>query len=127
MNKIILALTLVVLVLVSIIVAGNLLFDLEDGGSEEVRLYTYPISVADKTHVITVRTNWTSAPEVCLPEVASDYVSVDFRGSSRAAVFFNVTVPADLIWVELSVVWKYYKQSDDSYTLFSLALTMLYG
>jgi len=114
----VLALTLVVLILFSIIIAGVLLFDLEGGKSEGVRLYTYPVSVAEKTYILAVRTNWTSAPEVYLPEFASNYVSVDFRGSLRATVFFNVTVPADLIWGEISVVWKYYEQSDDGYTLF---------
>jgi hypothetical protein len=85
-------------ILVSIIVAGILLFDLEQSKSEENKLYTYPISVAEKIYVVIVRTNWTSAPEVYLPEVASNYVSVDFGGSLRAAVFFNITLPTDLIW-----------------------------
>jgi hypothetical protein len=105
-------------ILVSIIVAGSLLFNLEQSKSEESKLYTYPILVAEKTYVVTVRTNWTSAPEVYLPEVASNYVSVDFRGSLRATVFFNITVPADLIWGEMSLVWKYYEQSADRYALF---------
>ncbi len=86
----------------------------EETGNE----YTYPVSVGEETYIITVRTNWTTAPEVYLPEFASKYVSVDFRGSLRATVFFNITVPADLIWGEISVIWKYYKQSENSYTLF---------
>jgi hypothetical protein len=114
----VLALALVVLILFSIIIAGILLLDLEKSKSEGVRLYTYPVAFAEKTYIITVKTNWTSAPEVYLPELASNYVSVDFRGSLRAIVFFNITVPADLIWGEISLIWKYYKQSNDSYTLF---------
>jgi len=84
-------------ILVLIIVAASLFFDLEQGKSEETKLYTYPISVAEETYVVTASTNWTSAPEVYLPEIASNYVSVDFRGPMRATVFFNITVPADLI------------------------------
>jgi hypothetical protein len=44
----------------------------------------------------------------------SKFVSVVW-GSLRATVFFNTTVPADLIGVEISVIWKYFKQSDNSY------------
>ena len=65
------------MILSSIIVAGGLLFDFEEGKSEEARLFSYPISVAEKTYIVTVRTNWTSAPEVYLPEIASNYVSVE--------------------------------------------------
>lgn len=72
------------MILFSLIVAGSLLFDLIEGVAEEVRLYTYPVSVAEITCIINVITNWTSAPEVYLPELASNYVSVDFRGSLRA-------------------------------------------
>ena len=117
MNKIILALVLVLIILFSIIAAGILLFDLGEAEEEGVKLYTYSLSLGEKTYVVTVRTNWTSAPEVYLPEIDHNYVSVDFRGPLRAAVFFNVTVPADLIWGNISVVWKYYEQSADRYTL----------
>lgn len=117
MKRTALTLTLVVLILITAIVAGILLVDL--AGDEEAvgKLYTYPVSVGEKTYIITVRTNWTSAPEVYLPEFDSKYVSVDFRGPLRATVFFNITIPADLIWGEISVIWKYYKQSDDRYTM----------
>ena len=36
----------------------------------------------------------------------------------RTTVYFKITVPADLIWGEISVACKYYEQSDDSYSLF---------
>lgn len=117
MNKSLLIGFLAILVIGSLIVAGIILVDL---GEDEVslgKLYTFPISVGEKTYIITVRTNWTSAPEVYLPEIPMNYVSVDFRGPLKATVFFNVTIPADFIWGEISVIWKYYEQSDDRYTL----------
>jgi hypothetical protein len=118
MNKSLLIGFLAILVIGSLIVAGIILVDLEEDEVSLGKLYTFPISVGEKTYIITVRTNWTSAPEVYLPEIPMNYVSVDFRGPLRATVFFKVTIPADLIWGEISVIWKYYEQSDDRYTLY---------
>jgi len=118
MKKIALAVILAVLILVTAIVAGILLVDLaENDEAVGYQLYTFPISVGEKTYIITVRTNWTSAPEVYLPEFDLQYISFDFRGLLRATVFFNITIPADLIWGELSLIWKYYEQSSDRYTM----------
>jgi hypothetical protein len=116
MKRTALTLTLVFIILFSI-VAGILLVNWAKNEDAVGKLYTCPVSVGEKTYIITVRTNWTSAPEVYLPEFSSKYVSVDFRGSLRATVFFNITIPTDLIWGEISVIWKYYKQSDDRYTI----------
>jgi hypothetical protein len=111
------AITVVVLVLITAIVAGILWVDLSGNEEAENKLYTYPVSVGDKTYSVTVGTNWTSEPKVSLPEFSSKYVSVDFIGPDRENVFFNVTVPTDLIWGNISLVWKYYEQSIDRYTL----------
>ncbi len=113
MKKTALAAAFVVLIIVIAIVGGILWSSLAGNDAPAGKLYTYPVSVGDETYLITVRTNWTSAPEVYLPEIALKYVSVDFRGPDRVPVFFNVTVPADLIWGDISVVWKYYEQSPD--------------
>jgi hypothetical protein len=117
MKRTALAIILVLLILITAIVAGILLVNWAENEEAVGKLYTFSVSVGEKTYIITVRTNWTSAPEVYLPELPSKYVSVDFRGSLRATVFFNITIPADLIWGEISVIWKYYKQSDDRYTI----------
>jgi hypothetical protein len=101
MKRTALVLTLVLLILITAIVAGILLVNLAKDEEAVGKLYTYPVSVGEKTYLITVRTNWTSAPEVYLPEFNSKYVSVDFRGPDRATVFFNITIPADLIWGEI--------------------------
>jgi hypothetical protein len=82
-------------------------------------LYTYPVSVGEKTYIITVSTNWTSSPKVDLaPETDPlKYVSIVFSNWSEETVFFNVTIPTDLLWGNISLVWKYYEQSPDRYTL----------
>lgn len=94
----------------------------QDGTQEAAsNLYTYHISPYQgygKTYIVTVETNWTSKPKVSLPEFdMSKYVSVDFAGWSRETVFFNVTIPTDLLWGNISLTRKSYEQSPDLYTL----------
>ena len=48
-------------------------------------------------------------------------MTVDFFGPERATVFCNITVPADLIWGDISVHHQDYKQPDDKYVLYSNA------
>ena len=103
------------LILFSIIVAGSLLVDWSENEAEEVKLYNFPISVGEKTYTISVRSNY-SVSEARYIGILK-YVSVDFRGSSRETVFCDITVPADLIWGELSVYKQGYKQGDDSYIM----------
>jgi hypothetical protein len=117
MKKIALAITFVVIILIIAIVAGILLVDFAGDEEAVFKLYTYPVTVGEKTYTLNVNTNWTSAPEVYLPEFSSNYISFDFRGTLRATVFFNITIPSDLIWGEISLIWKYYKQNDDRYIL----------
>ncbi|MCW4005578.1 MAG: hypothetical protein NWF04_03130 [Candidatus Bathyarchaeota archaeon] len=106
------------LVLVGSIVAG--LYWIGNFG-EDLDVYSYPLSVDDRSYLVTVVANWTSQPKVYLPEFDGAYVSVDFFGPDRETVYFNVTVPKDLIWGDISLVWKYYEQSPDRYTLSSNA------
>jgi len=117
MKRTVLALTLAVLILITSIVAGILLVDLTETKEAVIKSYIYPVSVGEKTYIITVSTNWTSAPKVYLPEIDSKYVCCDFIGPNRETVGFNITVPTDLIWGNISLVWKYYEQDADRYTL----------
>jgi hypothetical protein len=116
MKRTILALAVVV-VLVLVVVAGILLVNVLKNEEEAIKLYTYPISIGEKTYLVTVGTNWTSAPKVYLPEFDSNYVSVDFIGPQRQTVNFNITIPTDLIWGNISLIWKYYQQNADRYIL----------
>ena len=110
-----LTITVTAVILISSLVARLLWFEV--AGS---KLYTYHISVGEKTYVITVLTNWNSAPKVELSNSSLTrlkYVSVDFFGSFEKAVFFKITIPTDLLWGNISLIWKYYIQSPDHYSL----------
>ena len=58
--------------------------------------------------------NYSSAPEVYLPEIPANMVEFDFRGSPENA-FCNITIPTDLIWGELTVIDKYYEMDETRY------------
>ena len=81
------------IILVSIVVAGSLLLDLKEDKDEEVKSYTFPISVGNKTYAISVRSNY-SVSDVSYFGILR-YVSVNFRGSLRATVFCEIMIPAD--------------------------------
>jgi len=91
MNKRVIALAVVLLVSFSIIV-GSILF-IHLGGNEGAggKLYTFPLSVEGQTYVVSVRSNYTSAPEVSYSGLL-EMVSVDFRGDLENA-FCNITLP----------------------------------
>lgn len=113
MNKSVLVVFLAILVICSLIVAGITLVNLaEDEGSED-KFYTFPIFVAEKTYVISIRSNSTSTPKVSYSGL-DKIVSFDFMGDPENA-YCNITIPTNLIWGELSVIAKYYKMSDDYY------------
>jgi hypothetical protein len=112
-----LALMLAAVILIAAIVAGVLLVDLAGNQEAASKLYTYPVIVGEKTYVITVRTNWTSAPKVYLPQQESKYINCDFIGPNRETVNFNITIPTDLIGGNITLIWKYYEQNPNRYVL----------
>ena len=112
-----LTLTFVSVILIAGLIAGFLWVDLVAKKETATKLYTYPVSVGEKTYIITVKTNWTSAPRVYLPEPESKYVNCDFIGPNSQTVNFNITIPTDLIGGNISLIWKYYEQNPDRYTL----------
>ena len=92
--------------------------------AQRSNLYTYPISPPlgnGRIFIVTVETNWTSKPKVAVSPVSesSKSVSVVFLGWSRETVFFNITVPTDLLDGNLSVIQKYYLLPPERYTLSS--------
>ncbi len=90
----------------------------------EIRTYTYPLSVENKTFIVTVETNWNGErkPTVSLTNSSDIYshgVILYFLGGSKQTVSYNITVPASLINGNISLVWKYYLQNPDRYILSS--------
>jgi hypothetical protein len=102
-----------------LLAAGILVLNFAGGQEAVSKLYSYHVSTGDKTYLITVRTNWTSEPKVDLsPETDTlKFVSVDFSGWSKEAVFFNITIPNNLLGGNISLIRKYYELSPDQYIL----------
>jgi hypothetical protein len=117
MKKARLALTITTVILIAALVTGILSVDLGGNKEAENKLYTFPISVGEKTYVVTVSTNWISAPKVYLPEQKGKYVNCDFFGPTRETVNFNITIPTDLVGGNITLIWKYYEQNPNRYTL----------
>ena len=115
------ALTLIFagVILVVALLVGVLWVDLSRVEKAPNRDFSYPISIGEKTYVVAVRTNWTDAPKVSLPEFDTGYFNCDFFGPTRETVGFNVTFPAELVGGNISLVWKYYVQDPGRYALSS--------
>jgi hypothetical protein len=109
----IIAATTIALVAVSLVV-GFLWIEL---AGNKMFTYSYPITLNEKTYIVTIRTNWTPEPKVSLSESNSKFVSVDFMASRRENVSFNITIPTALIGRNISLIWKYYEQTADRYIL----------
>ena len=102
--------------------AGILLASLEVDQEEKTKMFTYPLSVGDKTFIITVETNWNAerAPSVSLintSDVTRHPIELYFLGGSKKTISYNITIPTDLLWGNISLIWKYYLQNPDRYTL----------
>ena len=99
-------------VIIIVVVALNLV-DLAEDEVDFGKLYKFPILVGEKTYLILVGSNCSSKPEVSFFGLGKS-VLVDFR-DNQENVFCNITIPADLIWGELSVINKYYELSNAEY------------
>lgn len=115
--------TLIVATTVSMIavtlIAGVLLVYLNESHKPTNSLYTFPVSVGEKNYTVMVLTNWNATPNISLSS-ASDInhpVFLDFFGSSsKKTVYYNISIPNNLLWGNISVIWKYNLQSSDRYT-----------
>ncbi|MEJ2242296.1 MAG: hypothetical protein P8Y18_09160 [Candidatus Bathyarchaeota archaeon] len=96
-----------------VVIVGVTLNPLEKGVAE-AKLYTYPLSVGEKTYIVTIGSNYSSAPTVNLPQVPANIVEFDFRGPPEDT-FCNITIPNDLIWGKLTVIDKYYVMDKANY------------
>ncbi len=122
MKKAVYALALILILVITAVAAGILLTCLEVNKEEETNLFTYPLSVGNKTFIITVETNWDAerTPSVTLHNVTDinrHSVELYFLGGSKKTISYNITIPTDLLWGDISLIKKYYLQDPDRYTL----------
>ena len=110
-----------ILLLSSVIVVVGVSLNPPENKVAEAKLYTYPLSVEEKTYIVTIRSNYSSAPKVDLPKVPENYtdrnynlVEFDFIGPPEDT-FCNITIPNDLIWGGLTVIDKYYVMDKANY------------
>jgi hypothetical protein len=115
MNKRVKALLMLLLVSFLIFVGVIIFIHLGENETSAGKLYTFSFLVGNKTYIVTIMSNYSSAPEVYLPEIPANMVEFDFRGPPENA-FCNITIPTDLIWGELTVIDKYYKMDESRYT-----------
>jgi hypothetical protein len=101
-------------VISSLIVAGILLLNFGEDEVSAGELYTFPLSVGEQTYMVSVKSNYSSAPEVSYSGLLKS-VSVNFMGDQEDA-FYNITILTSLIWGELPVYAKGYKMSEVDYT-----------
>lgn len=107
---------LAILLISALIVVGGILTNPIEEDESEGNLYNFPLSVADNTYVVSVRSNSTSVPTVSYSGMdVLKIVTISFIGDPETA-FCNVTVPNDLIWGKLSLVFKYYEMDENYYT-----------
>ena len=111
-----------ILLIVISLAAGILLASLEAGREEETDLFTYPLLVGDKTFIVTVETNWNAErmPSVTLLNVSDvnrHSVELYFLGDSKKTISYNITIPTDLLWGDISLIKKYYLQNPNRYTI----------
>ena len=125
-----------ILIAVSLIV-GFLLANLAIGQNEQINHYSYSLSLGPKTYTVTVKTNWNTepAPEVSLhstPNSTERFVELYFWQGKQGTIFYNITIPTAILSGNISLVWKYYLQNADRYTLVnngthnSLSMTFAY-
>lgn len=96
-----------------LIVVGMLLNDSSENETDFGELFTFPISVGEKTFQISVLSNYSSSPEVSYWE-EEKVVYLAFTGDKENS-FFNVTIPTGLIRGELSLIDKYYIVDEQYY------------
>jgi hypothetical protein len=88
---------------------------------KQTNYYTYPFTVKDKTYIVTLETNWTAQkiPTVTLSNTSLTPYSLTlyFLGGSKATITYNITIPTNLLSGDISLIWKYYVQNPDRYTL----------
>jgi len=107
----------IVLMLVAVTITGTLLIW---HNHQCITLFSYPISVDDKTFTVTLEANWEkeNPPKVSLINASAGLaVELYFRGGDKKSLTYDITIPTGLVAGNVSVIWKYYLQNPDRYVL----------
>jgi hypothetical protein len=95
---------------------------LQSGAKEKINLFTYPLSVGDRTFIVTVETNWSEErePSVSLLNSSDSRYAIELYflgGTLDKTVSFEISIPTDLLWGNISLIRKYYLVDPDSYSI----------
>jgi hypothetical protein len=102
-----------ILLITSLILFVGISLNPTDDEGLEGKLYAFPLLVEGQTYVVSIRSNYSSTPEVSYFGLLKS-VYFEFRGDPENA-FCNITIPTNLIWGQLSVYSKGYKMSEEYY------------
>jgi hypothetical protein len=121
MNKKIAVGAIAVILLVTIISAGILLGNMGTSQEDKSNRFNYSLSAGNKTYSVVVEANWgtDNPPTVTLSNGTRHALVLYFLGGTKKTVTYNIGFPTELIGGNISVVWKYYLQNPDRYTLTS--------
>jgi hypothetical protein len=118
-----------ILFLSSLIVAVGVGLNPKEADVPEVNFYTFPLSVADNTYIVTVEANWTGdhTPAVSLVNSSiPDKLAIELyfwgtteKNATWETVTYNITIPTDLLWGDISLIHKYYLVDPSKYSLSS--------
>jgi hypothetical protein len=112
-----------IVLLVAFSLTAGLLLECLDVGKNQSNLFTYPFSVKDKVFVVSVETNWDAkqAPSVTLLNSSNSVrhaIELYFLGETEEkTISYNITFPCDLLWGNVSLIWKYSTVDPDRYDL----------
>ena len=95
---------------------------LQSGPHEEISVFNYPFSVDSKTVVVTVETDWVEErePSVSLLNSSNGRYAIELYflgGTEDKTVSFEICIPNDLLWGNISLIRKYYTVNPDNYSL----------
>jgi len=118
-----------ILLLSSLIVVAGVAINPTEDDVPDSNFYTFPLSVADNTYIVTVEANWTRdhPPAVFLvnssipdkPAIELYFWGTTEKNATWETVTYNITFPTDLLWGDISVIHKYYRVDPTKYSLSS--------
>ena len=108
--------------LIAISLTVGIWVGLQFGAEQEITHFTYPFLVGDKNFTVTVETNWNEErePSVSLLNSSDSRYPIELYflgGTEQKTVSFEINIPTDLLWGNISLIRKYYIVDPNNYTL----------